>query len=106
MKNILFRNNTIYNTTDLLLLEHDYQQNSDDHKILNPTLFQNISFQGNKGRGTATSVAFRCSESVPCLNVTFFHNDFGSQSAIECQNVDVFDENGNDICHKTLTTSV
>jgi polygalacturonase len=95
--NILFQNNTIYNNTAAIVLEHDYQQEHDKASEIHPTLIQNISFQGNRGRGTATGIQFRCSEKVPCQNVTFLNNSF-HHASISCENVHVIDENGNDIC--------
>ncbi|VEU44129.1 unnamed protein product [Pseudo-nitzschia multistriata] len=102
MKNILFANNTIHNTTSVILVETDYQDDGKDRND-RPTLIQNLSFQGNSGVGTAKGIRFACSKYMPCRNVTFLNNKFDPETSVECENVEVIDQNQNNICSiKTL----
>ena len=102
MKNIVFRNNTIYNTTSVISLETDYQKG---HKKIEgrPTLIQNLSFQSNRGRGTAKGINFSCNKDLPCRNVTFLNNNFDPAASVRCENVQVIDQNGNNICSSATT---
>ena len=95
MENIMFRNNTVYNTTSVIFLETDYQTNNDN--VGRPTLIKNLTFQSNKGRGSAEGISLSCSKDLPCQDVSFIDNDFHPTS-IGCQNVEVIDQNGNNIC--------
>jgi len=103
MKNIVFRNNTVYNTTSVIVLETDYQKG---HKKVEgrPTLIQNLSFQANRGRGTAKGISLSCNKDLPCQNVTFLNNDFDPAASVRCENVQVIDQNGNNICSSTTVT--
>lgn len=102
MKNIIFRNNTVYNTTSVILIETAYQTDKNDIEG-RPTMIQNLSFQSNKGRGTATGISFSCNKDLPCRNVTFFNNDFDPTASVQCKNVEVIDQSGTNIC-STLAT--
>jgi polygalacturonase len=104
MKNILFRNNTIYNTTSIIWLEHDYQSHPDDRYPLNPTKFENLAFQGNAAKGTLKSMSFNCYDEAHCENITFFSNSFDPLMPIECKNVTILDERGKNICSSSRTT--
>jgi polygalacturonase len=97
MKNIVFRNNTVYNTTSLILLETDYQTDETDNTG-KPTKIENLSFQSNRGRGTAKGISFSCNKDLPCTNVTFLNNDFDPTVSIDCKNVEVIDQNGRNVC--------
>mmetsp|Transcript_7961 Transcript_7961/g.17110 ORF Transcript_7961/g.17110 Transcript_7961/m.17110 type:complete len:489 (-) Transcript_7961:69-1535(-) len=97
MENIVFANNTVYNTTSIILVESGYQDKEEDKKV-RPTLIQNLSFQGNHGRGTAKGIQFSCSKYLPCRNVTFLNNNFDPETLVQCENVEVIDQNRNDIC--------
>jgi len=97
MTNIVFRNNTVYNTTFAILLETDYQEHQKDTKP-RPTLIENIAFESNRGRGTAKSINFNCDKDLPCKNVTFLNNDFDPKEPIRCKNVKVIDKTGTNIC--------
>jgi len=97
MENILFRNNTIYNTTSVIELETDYQENKKDIEG-RPTIIRNLSFQSNQGLGTAKGISFSCDKDMPCRNVTFFNNDFDQKDSIQCKNVEVIDEKGTNVC--------
>ena len=95
IENIMFRNNTVYNTTGVIFLETDYQTNSGNEG--RPTVIKNLTFQSNKGRGTAEGISFHCSKDLPCENITFFDNDFHPTS-IGCEYAKVIDENGKNVC--------
>lgn len=97
MQDIVFRNNTIYNTTAAIDLETNYQQKNSTEDT-NPTLIQGISFEGNRGLGTGNNMHFLCPKSLPCKNIAFINNSFAPSGLIECQNVQVLDEFGNDVC--------
>ncbi|KAL3902854.1 MAG: hypothetical protein SGILL_010671 [Bacillariaceae sp.] len=97
MTNILFRNNTVYNTTSVILLEHDYQSH-DDRYPPNPTKFANVSFQGNSAKGTAKSIMFNCYDEAHCENITLASNDFDPSTPVGCQNATVLDEKGDNVC--------
>ena len=97
MKNILFRNNTVYNTSSVILLETTYQTDKKESHG-RPTIIQDISFQSNRGRGTAKGISFSCNKNRPCKNVTFLDNDFDQTVPIECENAEVIDQSGNDVC--------
>jgi hypothetical protein len=101
MQDIVFRNNTINNTTAAIDLETAYQQNNSTEDP-NPTLITGISFEGNRGLGTGHAMYFLCSKSLPWKNVSFVNNSFASIAVIECQNIQVLDGFGNDICHTML----
>lgn len=95
MENIMFRNNTVYNTSSVIFLETDYQTNNDNEG--RPTMIKNLTFENNKGRGSATGISLSCSKDLPCQDVSFLNNDFHPTS-ISCQNIEVMDENGKNIC--------
>jgi polygalacturonase len=96
MRHIVFRNNTIYNTTAVILVEQDYQQKPDNTSDIRPTLIQDVLFQNNAARGTASSLQFLCSEHEPCKNISFVNNDFNAP--VHCQNVHIRDQTGRDVC--------
>lgn len=104
MKDIVFRNNTIYNTTSVILLENNYQSHDQTNED-RPTLIQNLSFQSNRMMGSAKGMNFLCNKKLPCRNVTFFNNDF-DPTKIGCENVKVLDQNGNDICPSTIDETI
>ena len=98
MENILFRNNTIYNTSSVILVETDYQHHGGE----NPTLIKNLTFQSNKGKGTAKGISFQCSPQLPCEEVSFWDNEF-RPTKIGCKNVRVVDENGTNLCSNEMS---
>lgn len=95
MENILFRNNTVFNTSSVILLETDYQTNNDNEG--RPTRIKNLTFENNKGHGSATGISLSCSKDLPCEDVRFIDNDF-HPTHISCDNLEIMDENGNNVC--------
>jgi len=96
MKNIIFRNNTVYNKTSVIRLETGYQKKKNDNGG-RPTVIENLSFQSNRAL-TAKSIQIFCSGDLPCRNVTFLNNDFDPTVPVQCANVEVIDQNGNNVC--------
>jgi len=96
VENVLFRNNTIYNNTFAISVTNEYQ--TDNHVNGRPTRIQNLSFESNREGGMAKSISLSCSKDLPCQNVTFRNNDFDPSVPIQCKNVEVIDQNGNNVC--------
>jgi polygalacturonase len=76
IENITFDNNTVWNTSLFILVEMDYQTNSEERPPVGyqSTLVKNISFLSNRALGSATSASFACSRFDACHGVTVVNN--------------------------------
>jgi hypothetical protein len=76
LNDIVFYNNTVWNTSMFILLEIGYQTSSNElpPNTYESTKVQNIAFIGNVARGSAISASFTCSKYDACHNITIFGN--------------------------------
>lgn len=76
LKDIVFYNNTVWNTSMFILLEIGYQTNSNELPpyTYESTKVQNIAFIRNVARGSAVSASFICSKYDACHNISILGN--------------------------------
>merc|ERR1711871_1447772 len=91
IQNIVFKDNTIYNNSDFILLETDYQSGDDLPTDYAPTTVKDIVFTGNRALGSATSASFGCSAKDACHNITVINNTIaGNQNPWGCHYIASF----------------
>ena len=96
IRNIVFDNNTIYNTSMFLFVETNYQTSNHDLPANYPiTNLSEIYFQNNRGLGGAMGAAFHCDAHDPCHHVTVVNNTIvkaaaGNVNPWSCQYIDSF----------------
>lgn len=100
IRNVLVRNNTIYNDTQSIVLQANYQMNYNGTLDIHPTRVENLTFVQNHVCGVTKRVRLACSPYEPCHNVTLVDNDFfspfhGKQQRPVCSNVDSYHAQGN-----------
>lgn len=96
IENVIFRNNTVYNNSAFVLLELDYQSDSEPPARYQPTQVRNISYIGNRALGGAVGAQWHCSiqdacEQIVAINNTILHAD----DPWSCRYIKTFEVSGN-----------
>ncbi len=90
-EDIMFRNNTVYNTSHFILLDMYYQNRG--HPDIAPsdypaTVVRNISFIGNNAVGTARGISLDCSASDLCQDISLINNSMSNvRGGLRCFNL-------------------
>jgi polygalacturonase len=96
LENIVFADNTIYNTTGFIDLETNYQSGDDAPVGYAPTVVKDIVFVGNRALGAGTGASFVCSVKDVCENITVTNNTVAqSADPWHCKFVHTFTVGGN-----------
>lgn len=74
IEDVVFENNTVYNTSMFMLVEMNYQGEDIVPTDYPATLVRNLAILGNQALGSAVDFSISCSEHVPCQNVTIVGN--------------------------------
>jgi polygalacturonase len=75
IENIIFDNNTIYNTTSFISVETNYQVGNQNLPANYPkTKVQNIVFRNNQALGGAIGASFHCDVLDPCHDIQVINN--------------------------------
>ena len=93
LRNIIFSNNIIYNTTSFLQIETDYQDRQ--QKQYPPygytaTEIRNISIVGNTGLGMAKAMNFGCSPLMMCEDILVKNNWIGASDDNDDKDDDIY----------------
>jgi polygalacturonase len=90
IEDIVFENNTVYNTSMFILVEMDYQGEEVVPTDYPASLVRNVAIIGNRAVASAVGASISCSEHAPCRNVTIVGNvveNAGSSNPWNCQHV-------------------
>lgn len=98
IEGVIFRNNTVYNTTSFIFVEMGYQSSDPVPTDYPPTRLRNITFVNNRALGSAVGANFACAEGDACEGIRVINNtvlDAGGRNPWGCHFVRSFEVSGN-----------
>lgn len=95
-ENIVFKNNSVYNTSMFILVELGYQSHDSPPKDYPPTKVRGITFIDNKALGGGVGANWDCSPFSPCDDIIVINNRVDSvHNPWNCHNVKTYNVSGN-----------